>query len=291
MKYNEIGKSGLQISEIGFGGMSLPANEKEATSIIHHAIELGINYFDTADIYNNGLNEISIGKALKGKRNKIILASKVGNVIKPGGQPGFDWNPSKKHILESIDKSLERLQTGYLDLYQLHGGTINDNIDETIEAFELLKKQGKIRHYGISSIRPNVIKEYIKRSNMVSVMMEYSLLDRRPEEECLDLLYKNNISVLSRGALAQGLLAGKPAKPYLGLSQEEVEKIASAVNMETAIRYVLYHPAVASAVIGIRTDEQLLDAVKAGSAPALEENFVKSLQSGNRRIIYTDHRQ
>ena len=80
------------------------------------------------------------------------------------------------------------MQTDHIDLYQLHGGTIQDNIDETIEAFELLKQQGKIRYYGISSIRPNVIKEYIKRSSIVSVMTQYSLLDRRPEEETLELV-------------------------------------------------------------------------------------------------------
>src|SRR6202034_3432729 len=98
--------------------------------------------------------------------------------------------------------------TDYIDLYQLHGGTIDDPIDETIEAFELLQQQGKIRYYGISSIRPNVISEYVQRSNIISVMMQYSLLDRRPEESCLQLLQQNNIGVLARGSVAGGLLAG-----------------------------------------------------------------------------------
>src|SRR4029079_841005 len=117
---------------------------------------------------------------------------------------GWTWNPRKEYILTAIDQSLKRLHTNYIDLYQLHGGTIDDPIDETIEAFELLKKQGKILHYGISSIRPNVIREYVKRSAIVSVMMQYSLADRRPEEAILDLLKQNNISVLARGVLAQG---------------------------------------------------------------------------------------
>ncbi|MBO9572054.1 MAG: aldo/keto reductase, partial [Chitinophagaceae bacterium] len=246
MKYNLLGKSDLSVSEIGFGCMSLPQDEKEAIKIIHAAIEKGINYFDTADVYSKGANEIIVGKALVGKRDKIILASKVGNVYKPDGSSGFNWDPSKKHILESIDPTLKRLNTDYLDLYQLHGGTMEDNIDETIEAFELLKQQGKIKHYGISSIRPAVINEYTKRSDIVSVMTQYSLLDRRPEEEILDLLYKNNISVLVRGALAQGLLAGKPAKPYLNLSAEEVQKISASINHSSheAINYVFKHPAV-----------------------------------------------
>jgi aryl-alcohol dehydrogenase-like predicted oxidoreductase len=288
MKYNQLGKSDIYVSEIGFGCMSLPPDENEAVQIIHQAIEAGINYFDTADVYATGLNEISVGKALKGKRDKIILASKVGNIAKADGSPGFDWNPSKQHILQSIEGTLQRLQTDYLDLYQLHGGTINDNIDETIQAFELLKQQGKIRYYGISSIRPNVIKEYIRRSDIASVMMQYSLLDRRPEEECLDLLHKNGISVLSRGALAQGLLAGKPAKPYLGLTKEEVDKAASAVNAQTAISYVLHHPTVASAVIGIRTKEHLRDAVK--PVPVLSQKEYDQLRSTSRALVYTDHR-
>ncbi|HCI69569.1 MAG TPA: oxidoreductase, partial [Balneola sp.] len=86
---------------------------------------------------------------------------------------------------------------------------------ETIEAFEILQEQGKILNYGISSIRPNVIEEWIKRSNMSSVMMQYSLLDRRPEEECLDMLNKSDISVITRGTLAKGMLIDKPAKEYL----------------------------------------------------------------------------
>lgn len=288
MKYNRLGKSDLNVSEIGFGCMSLPADERSALDIIHRAIDGGINYFDTADVYAGGQNEIIVGRALKGVRDKIILASKVGNVVKKDGSPGFDWNPSGQHILASIDGTLQRLQTDYLDLYQLHGGTINDNIDETIEAFELLKQQGKIRYYGISSIRPNVIKEYIKRSNMVSVMMQYSLLDRRPEEECLDLLHKNNISVVVRGALAQGLLAGKPAKPYLGLSAEEVVTTARLMNTRKALGYVLHHPAIASAVVGIRTGEQLKDVLQ--PLPELRQEEHRELQASSRALVYAEHR-
>ncbi len=94
--------------------------------------------------------------------------------------------------------SLKRLNTDRIDVYQLHGGTIEDPIEETISAFEQLVQQGKIRYYGISSIRPNVIREYVLRSNIVSVMMQYSLLDRRPEEECLPLLAQKDIGVLAR---------------------------------------------------------------------------------------------
>jgi aryl-alcohol dehydrogenase-like predicted oxidoreductase len=181
----------------------------------------------------------------------------------------------------------------------LHGGTIEDPIDETIGAFELLKQQGKIRQYGISSIRPNVIREYVKRSGIASVMLQYSLLDRRPEEEVLDLLQAHNIGVLARGSLAQGLLAGKPAKPYLGYTLDEVGKAAEAVKTiagtarqasEVALRYTLHHPAVSTAVLGIRTNQQLEDALKVSQSVSLQDEAVKTLQEmlpGNK---YEQHR-
>ena len=190
MLYRQLGKSGLQISEIGFGCMSLKENDPGNEEIIHRAIDYGINFFDTADIYQNGQNEICLGKAVMHRRKQVVIATKVGNQLRKDGN-GLDWNPRKDHIISSVEKSLQRLQTDYIDLYQLHGGTIEDPISETIEAFETLQQQGKIRFYGISSIRPNVISEYVDRSKIASVMMQYSLLDRRPEESCFELLEKN----------------------------------------------------------------------------------------------------
>ncbi len=197
MNYTTLGSTTISISEIGFGCMSLKGDTKENRNILSKAFDEGINYFDTADIYEDGTNEILVGKAFKGRRNKVIIATKVGNIIKPGSK-AFGWDAGKAHVVAAIEESLKRLQTDYIDLYQLHGGMIEDNIDDTIEAFELLKAQGKIRAYGISSIRPNVIREYVKRSNIASVMMQYSLLDRRPEEACFELLLQHNISVLAR---------------------------------------------------------------------------------------------
>ena len=297
MVYFNVGSSPLKVSGIGFGCMSLPEDEKSAIPVLHKAIELGINYLDTADIYNDGINELIIGKAIKGKRDNVVLASKAGNVRRPDG--GLDWNPTKQHILSSIEGSLERLQTDRIDLYQLHGGTIQDNIDETFEAFELLKQQGKIRYYGISSIRPNVIKEYIKKSSIVSVMTQYSLLDRRPEEETLELLHQNNIGVLVRGSVAQGLLINKVAKPYLDFSVEDVAKMARAVNKlsgkertatQTAIKYVFHQKAVTSAVVGMRTLEQVEEAVNAVNVADLTTSELEMLKNTLRPNIYKEHR-
>ena len=298
MNYRKLGKSSLNISTIGFGCMSLGNDQDQNTRILHHAIDKGINFFDTADLYNKGMNEMSVGKALKEKRQQIILATKVGNQWRADGS-GWDWNPRKEYILQAVDKSLERLQTDHIDLYQLHGGTIDDPIDETIEAFELLQQQGKIRYYGISSIRPNVIREYIQRSAIVSVMMQYSLLDRRPEENCLALLKENNIGVLCRGALAQGLLINKPAKEYQGHSTDEMTRAAAAIHAfsvnqrsaaQTSIQFVLQHPSITSVVAGIRTMDQLNEVAATPDTLELTENEMTMLSQTVKARMYDQHR-
>ncbi|THU41058.1 aldo/keto reductase [Niastella caeni] len=298
MEYAPLGKSDLLISRIGFGCMSLGDDDAVNETILHRAIDLGINFFDTADLYAKGMNEISVGKALKPNRNKVYIASKVGNQWRADGS-GWNWNPRKAYILSQVEGSLQRLQTDYIDLYQLHGGTIDDPIDETIEAFEQLKQQGKIRHYGISSIRPNVIREYIKRSNIVSVMMQYSLLDRRPEETCLSLLQENNLGVLARGAVAQGLLVNKPMKAYLNYAPQQVEQAAAAIHAisnnkrnaaQTAMRYALQHPAVTAAVAGLSTLQQLEEAVRTLETPMLTQEEITMLHGVVAANTYEQHR-
>ncbi|SHG62870.1 Predicted oxidoreductase [Chryseolinea serpens] len=296
MQYNPLGTSDLNVSEVSFGCMSLGSDDAANAQLLHRAHDEGINYFDTADIYNKGQNEITVGKALAGRRDKVIIATKAGNVWRADGS-GLDWNPSKDHILRSATQSLKRLRTDYIDLYQLHGGTINDPIDETIEAFEMLVSQGKIRYYGISSIRPNVIREYVERSNIVSVMMQYSLLDRRPEEECLKLLNNHSISVLVRGSLASGLLIDKPAKSYLNYSEQDVTKLVQVMKnvsqskrslTEIALNFALAPDAVASAVVGMRTEKQLMNVLEAASTLPLS---VRELDAFNvlPANTYQDH--
>lgn len=302
MKKNRLGTSDLIVGEIGLGCMSLGTDESKVIPLLHEALDLGINFLDTADIYDNGHNEELIGKAIKGRRSDVIIASKVGNT-RVEGQDGLVWNPSKAHIMEAIKESLGRLQTDYIDLYQLHGGTMDDNIDETIEAFAQLKREGLIREYGISSIRPNVIREYVDRSHIVSVMSQYSILDRRPEEEVLPLLTQKGISSIVRGAVASGALADgredKAQKGYLDISGEEVISLRQQLEplkqanrslSQTAIQYVLAHPAVAVLAAGASSSQQLRENVEAASSPALTDDELQMIRSIRAANQYTQHR-
>jgi aryl-alcohol dehydrogenase-like predicted oxidoreductase len=297
MQYTRLGNTSLSISRISLGCMSLPSDEQQAIRIIHSALAGGINFLDTADLYEKGANETILGKALKGSRHKYVIATKGGNQWNSAGD-GWNWNPSKEHLIRAAEESLRRFDTDYIDLYQLHGGTIQDNFDEVISAFELLKAQGKIRYYGISSIRPNVIHSYIEKYPIASVMLQYSLLDRRAESSILNTLYSRHIGVLARGALAQGLLVNKAPKTYLSLSAQQVAAAASAVHSvssprrtpaQTAIRYVLHHPAITSTVVGARSIEQLDEIIEAIDTPGLGNEQYSSLQIAIPEITYTEH--
>lgn len=298
MKYNILHKAGFNVSEVSFGCMSLKSSATDNDNIIHKAIDGGINLFDTADLYEKGENEKLLGNALKGKRNGVFISTKVGNRWKEDGS-GWEWCPRKEYILKAVDASLTRLQTDYIDLYLLHGGTMTDPMDESIEAFERLIDMGKIRSYGLSSIRPNVISEFVSRSNIAAVMSQYSMLDRRPEEEVLNLLLDNNIGILARGSMASGLLIDKPAADYLDLKAAEVEQIVKDIkhhlpegksSAQAAVRYVIDNPAITTAVTGIRTMQQLEDALQSANATPLSTEEWKQLQSVWTGNVYKEHR-
>ncbi|MBT2721692.1 MULTISPECIES: aldo/keto reductase [unclassified Bacillus (in: firmicutes)] len=303
MKKRRLGNSDLYVSELGLGCMSIGTEEKTARKIIEASLEEGINYFDTADLYDFGENEKIVGTALKEVRENVIIATKVGNRWSQD-QKGWSWDPSKSYIKEEVKQSLNRLGTDYIDLYQLHGGTINDPIEETIEAFEELKAEGYIRYYGISSIRPNVIREYVNKSSIVSVMMQYSILDRRPEEEALPLLQEHGLSVVTRGPLAKGLLSDKmlekvTEKGYQDYSLTELndvlpllkEKVAATRSFtEIALQYNLAHPVVASVVAGASSPEQIRSNAKAVRSQPLSEEEVSVIRELTKAGIYKEHR-
>ncbi|MFT4413263.1 aldo/keto reductase [Fredinandcohnia humi] len=307
MKKRKIGKSDLYVSQIGLGCMSIGTEEKNALQIIETALDWGINYLDTADLYDQGLNEEFVGKAIKSKRQDVILATKVGNRFEKGKE-GWSWDPSKAYIKKAVKASLQRLQTDYIDLYQLHGGTIEDNIDETIEAFEELKQEGIIRYYGISSIRPNVIREYVAKSSIVSVMMQYSILDRRPEEQVLSLLKDHEISVVARGPVAKGILTDRQLNMssnsliqngYLDYSFSEIEQVVHKLNeqvakgrslTEIALQYCLYEDVVASVVAGASSVDQVIGNCTAATSAPLTANEIIGIREITKASVYEQHR-
>ncbi|WP_315905875.1 aldo/keto reductase [Priestia koreensis] len=306
MKKRQLGSSDLMVSELGLGCMSLGTDYVQAKSVIDQALDLGVNYLDTADLYDFGTNEEIIGKAIREKRQEIILATKVGNRWEEGKE-GWYWDASKSYIKEEVKESLRRLGTDYIDLYQLHGGTMEDRIDETIEAFEDLKQEGVIRYYGISSIRPNVIREYVKKSSIISVMMQYSMFDRRPEEAVLPLLSEHHISVVARGPVAKGLLSENGTqkleskfngKGYLDYSYEELTSLLPDLKQvrsdhsltESALQYCLHSPVVASVIAGASTVEQIKDNAKAVSGMPLIAAEYEQYQALTKSSVYEAHR-
>ncbi|MBD7983634.1 aldo/keto reductase [Sporosarcina sp. Sa2YVA2] len=299
MKKRELGNSGIFVSELGLGCMSLPADLAQTKNIIDAALHADINFFDTADLYEDGKNEIVIGEVLKNKRDKVILATKVGNRRIPG-EKGLMWDPSNKHIMNAVKQSLLRLGTDYIDLYQLHGGTIEDDVDEVIDAFDSLKKEGLIRQYGISSIRPNVIERFLQKSSAVSVMMQYSLLDRRPEE-WFQLIKNSGATILTRGTLAKGLLTNEGLERmnktdgFVDFGNDELKKTLELINEQFkdihagAIKFNLNNSVVSSALVGASSSEQLLDSIIAYEQEIDEEELatISSLVSIHN---YSEHR-
>lgn len=299
MKKRQLGKSSIEISELSLGCMSLPTIASEARPIIETALEIGINYFDTADLYDKGMNEEIVGEVLNPYRDKVFIATKVGNRWNEQGD-GWYWDASKEHIEEGLKDSLRRLKTDYVDLYQLHGGTIDDHWDEIIDTFEKLKKEGLIREYGISSIRPNVFKPFFENSHGVSNMMQYSILDRRPEQ-WFEFFAEKKVSIVTRGSIANGLLTDEwkvrieKKNHYLNYSKEELKELLENIEREygsihpASMAFNLSQPVIASIVVGARTKEQLLKNFEAyKKAQSIQDlSFIKKLA---KKDIYTQHR-
>ncbi|MCS5500455.1 aldo/keto reductase [Lysinibacillus sp. A4] len=267
MKKRQLGTSELFISEISLGGMSLSTDKTQAAAIVDMALDAGINYIDTADLYDYGANEEIIGATLSKRRHDIILATKVGNRWAEGID-GWHWDASPSYIKEAVHASLRRLGTDYIDVYQLHGGTIEDDWDGIIHTFEGLKKEGLIREYGISSIRPNVLQRFLPASSARSVMMQYSALDRRPEE-WFNFIAKQGASVVTRGTVAKGLLTNswqQRLQHVNGFNTYTAEELTSTLTdlalhyddlHALAIAFNLKEPTIASTVIGASSQQQL----------------------------------
>ncbi|WP_217580657.1 aldo/keto reductase [Lysinibacillus sp. GbtcB16] len=299
MKKRKLGTSELFISEISLGGMSLSTDKEQGAPIVDMALDAGINYIDTADLYDLGANEEIIGAALGKRRQEIILATKVGNRWTEGVQ-GWQWDASPSYIKQALHASLKRLGTDYIDVYQLHGGTIEDDWDGIIDTFESLKREGLIREYGISSIRPNVLQRFLPTSSAKSVMMQYSALDRRPEE-WFDFIANEGASVVTRGTVAKGLLTNswqqrlQRVNGFNTYSSEELTttltNLASQYNdlHALALAFNLKESAIASTVIGASSQEQLAQTLSAYENTAAITNF-EAANTLTKNEQYVEHR-
>ena len=208
MLKRKLGKTGWMVGVIGFGAWGVggqwgEVERKTAVDTIRAAREAGVNFFDTADAYGEpqGLSEVLIGEALQSERDKVIIATKVGNWARRFGQPLPYTHPL--HIIGCCDASLYRLKTDYIDLYQCHLGNL-DHHEVFLEAFDLLLKQGKIRAFGVSTHSVEVSQTYTRDGRLAAVQLDYSILNRAPERDLLLYCAEHQIGTIIRGPLAMG---------------------------------------------------------------------------------------
>jgi len=294
MEYKKLGQTNLKVSIIGFGGCPISGhgwgNVKDKNSIdaIHKALELGINFFDTADVYGLGHSEEILSKGLEKYRKKVVIATKVG----------LRWNKktkksendlSTKHIIKAVDTSLKRLRIDRIPLYQIHYPDPKTPIQETMEILEKLKKQGKIQHIGCSNFSKKLITEFQKYGRIESTQESYNILNRKIEKEIIPVCNKLKMGILIYAPLLQGLLTGKYNQKTKFDSNdrrsrniyknfhgkrfeanlkiiEKIEKIAEKYNKtcaQLALKWILENPSVTSVIVGVKNPEQITQNIKA----------------------------
>ena len=318
MQYTRLGRTGLQVSRLCLGTMTfgLQCEERTSVAIMDKAFGAGVTFFDTADVYplggtgdTVGRTEEIVGRWLHGRRDRIILATKC---FGRSGPNRWDQGNSRKHILDAVDASLRRLNTDYIDLYQLHGPDPETPIDETVRALEDVVRSGKVRYVGCSNFLAYQVARAIGRSEALgvvrfdSVQPRYNLLFREIERELLPLCREEGIGVIPYNPIAGGLLSGKHNRDSgpeegsrftLGTAAEryqdrywheamfetveQLRPIAADAGMalpQLAVSWVLANPAVTAPIIGASRPEQLDDTLRAAEAP-MNAELKKTLDS------------
>ena len=295
MEYRKLGSSGLQVSVVGLGTNNFGGriDEAQSVAVVRQALDEGINFIDTANIYGRGVSEERIGVALKGLREDVLIATKVSGAM--GDGPNSKGN-SRHHIMEQVDASLRRLQTDYIDLYQMHFPDSSTPIEETLRALDDLVHQGKVRYLGCSNFSAWQTCEAIWTSRslnlipFVSVQPEYSMLSRGVERELIPFCEEYNLGVLPYFPLASGFLTGKyrrgepvPDGTRLASNARAQERTLTDANfamlerlenfaeerghpmVELAIAWLLGNSSVSSVIAGAtKTDQVAANAKAAG---------------------------
>jgi aryl-alcohol dehydrogenase-like predicted oxidoreductase len=212
MKSRTLGSQGLTVSALGLGCSGMTSDygvrdDVESVATLHHAIDLGVTLFDTSDAYAAGQNEELLAGALKGKRDKIVLASKFGNIRGPNGERG-GTNGKPDYVAQACDKSLRRLGVDHIDLYYLHRVDPNTPIEDTVGAMARLIEQGKVRYIGVCEAGPETIRRAHATSPLTAVQMEYSLWTRDAEAAILPVLRDLGIGLVPYSPLGRGFLTG-----------------------------------------------------------------------------------
>jgi len=316
MEYRPLGRTGVQVSKLCLGTMMFGAwgnaDHDDSIRIIHRALDAGINFVDTADVYSAGESEEIVGKALKDRRDDIVLATKFWG---PMGEEPNRGGVSRRWIITEVENSLRRLGTDRIDLYQMHRPDPETDIDETLGALTDLVQQGKVRYIGSSSFSAGQIVEaqWAARDRRLerfrTEQPPYSILVRGIELDVLPTTRRHDMGILTYSPLAGGWLSGSwsadssptsPARQRLAArfdmslpenqrKLEAVEHLATLADdagvslIELAIAFVVNHPAVTSAIIGPRTMEQLdsqLPAAEVALDPALLDRIDKIVQPG-----------
>ena len=303
MHYRPLGRTGIKVSPYALGAMMFGAignpDHADAIRIVHKALDAGINFVDTADAYSAGESEEILAKALKGRRDDVVLATKVS--LPMGTDPNQQGN-SRRWIMKAIDASLHRLQTDYIDLYQIHRPDPNTDIEETLSVLTDLVRAGKVRAIGSSKMPASdmVVAVWVaERRGLQRFRTEqpnYSILNRGIEREVLPVAQRYGMGTLVWSPLAQGMLTGRIRKGqqtdlrraayFKHLSDERrldvVERViplaekAGLPMTHLAMAFVIAHPGVTSAIIGPRTMEQL-DDLLAGAEVRLSDEILDDI--------------
>jgi len=303
VRYKILGKTGLRVSAVGLGTMVHgghfgPAEDADSLRAIDRALELGVNFIDTSDAYGAGYSETILGKALKGRRDKVVIATKGGNTMVGPRRGSRDF--SVPYISRVLDESLERLQTDYIDLYQLHNPTVD--IIEGGDVWELLerrKQEGKIRHYGVSINKMEEGIAAVKDGRSETIQIEYNLLAQEPADEVFPQALRAEVGVIARVPLKRGLLSGKMTVGDAGRFQRDdmrarqftkdvlerelakVERLRFLVRdpfqtlAQVAISFCIADPAVSTVIPGARDAAQMEENAKPADLTLSSQDLAK----------------